>query len=186
MCSFMATLFVSNPSGTSYAFLSIKQKQLMRVKQERRRSWEARQYINCTDKFKKVLLQDREKKSQILCKIFTFLVNTEMSLALEGQSWFLILLEGGCVDKVERPDESKHTQQDPNKKVVAQTKGKSCSFGGQSLIHQSQGWTWYGCSTHSCHHWSTHSLAFFLNSRLSLHGAAHFSPLCYCGQAWIH
>uniref|UniRef100_A0A6M2EP02 Uncharacterized protein n=1 Tax=Populus davidiana TaxID=266767 RepID=A0A6M2EP02_9ROSI len=35
---FMATLFVSNPSCTSYAFLSLKQKQFMRFKQERRRS----------------------------------------------------------------------------------------------------------------------------------------------------
>ncbi|KAI5597045.1 hypothetical protein BDE02_02G041900 [Populus trichocarpa] len=34
--SFMATLFVTNPSCTLYSFLSIKQKQLMRVKQERR------------------------------------------------------------------------------------------------------------------------------------------------------
>ncbi|KAI9399067.1 hypothetical protein POPTR_002G044400v4 [Populus trichocarpa] len=33
---FMATLFVTNPSCTLYSFLSIKQKQLMRVKQERR------------------------------------------------------------------------------------------------------------------------------------------------------
>ncbi|KHL91136.1 hypothetical protein QW71_36390, partial [Paenibacillus sp. IHB B 3415] len=61
-------------------------------------------------------------------------------LGSERQSRLLILFKGGSVDNVESPYQTKHNHQDPNQKVVAQTKGKSSSFCAQPLIHQCHGW----------------------------------------------
>lgn len=52
----------------------------------------------------------------------------------------LVLVEVGCVDGVERPDEAEDTQEDPPEQVVAQPQAQPGSLRGHPLVHQRQRW----------------------------------------------
>lgn len=76
-------------------------------------------------------------------KLFTFLPTRGLALdfgLLEGQSGLFIFIKTGSVRNVEGPDETKNTQQNPPKEVVAQAKWKPCSFSAHSIINKSHGW----------------------------------------------
>lgn len=106
------------------------------------------------------------------------------SFNLKGQARLLVLLETRGVDKVQSPDESENTEQDPTEEIVAEAERKSGPLSAHPLIHQCHcrprhcGSCANGCSQRCG---DSHALGSG-RGRLCICAASHPSLRCRCWQ----